>query len=680
MADPWIMLPQPQEIRWTDGSYDLGREQQMLVDRRAWDRLWTALEDTRRSWELLGVSVRVQAQAPRSDDAPMSIVVGSPEGQTANLDSPEGYQLEVTPRGLRIVALTDHGLFNGLQTLSQLVTQSKGRVPGVTVRDWPALAVRGIHLDLKGCMAPAAYWQEAIRLLSSFKINVVLAEYEDKFPYSSHPDVVDQGALTPDDLKAILATARDHFVEVIPLLQCLGHVEYILRRPRYADLRESGNLTQFCPEQEGSLRLFRELADEIIAAHPDSHRFHLGADEARLLGDCPRCQTAVEDVGRLGLYLRHVGGAAAHLRERGLRAIIWDDMVQRNLGADGLNALPEDVILCDWAYRPQSVRAASFYYGGEARSRYQWASRRWLDRDPSVLSGDVHWLEEAPAHVHAFAQRYWDRGEYPDYGSSLPWVRFFVDRGRTVIGASAAKGADGFNAFSPTFANRIGNVATWAVAAKEDGAEGVISTAWSRYSGLNVPCEPFELGWYTYIASAAFYWEEREPDRRRFDEQFASCFLGNRESPAPRAIDWLDRGKERGHAFLLESAAQALSASESATTPFGRCHLRHLALAARLGRVQGAVERDLGAGWAHRAHADGGLLAIHRHRALVESTEARLAELAQWRALAHDVLTESLNEADAREVIAIQCDGHERRIALLREYLESVKPFRGGAQ
>lgn len=96
----------------------------------------------------------------------------------------------------------------------------------------------------------------------------------------------------------------------------------------------------------------------------------------------------------------------------------------------------------------------------------------------------------------------------------------------------------------------------------------------------------------------------------------------------------------------------------------------------RLGKAGG----HRGCPFAHSAHADAGFLPLHRHRALQHSTEARLAQLAHWQALAHDVLATSLNPADAQEIIASQCAGRERRIALFREYLDSVKPFRGDVQ
>jgi len=679
MANAWVLLPEPQEVEWREGAFAPGRFLCMRVDRRAWAPLQSALMETSLRWKEVGFSLQVEPYEGEGEH--LSIVVERPRSPLPELpEHEEGYCLAVDTGGISLAASSAHGLFNGLQTLSQLVEQARDRFPCALIRDWPALNLRGIHLDLKGAMAPVEYWIEVIQLLARFKINAVLIEYEDKFPFTSHPDIVGPGAFTAEELERLLTVARDHFVEVIPLLQCLGHVEYILRHPAYAELRESGQLTQFCPQQPASLRLWKELADEMIAAHPGIRRFHLGADEAWLLGDCPRCRQVVEERGKLALFLDHVNQAIAHVRGYGLQPIIWDDMIQRNLEENSLAALPEDVVLCDWFYRQRSPRAVSFFYGGsEGHARYRWASRQWEEIDPGVLEGEIHWLEEAPKPVLEFAKRYWDRGEYPLYGSSLPWVRFFIAQGRKVIGASAAKGADGFAAFCPMFGPRLDNVATWALGAKEEGAEGVISTAWSRYDGLTNPCEPFELGWYTYVASGAFYWEGRAPDRQTFDQQFTVAFLGKEDSAVPKALDWLDRGRQRGHYYLLRSAQRVFETCQDGATPFGRRYLEHLALAARLAWLQAEATQVFRNAWPRGARAWQGLLAVHHRERILNAVNASREALREWRNQAGPVLASTLLPADVREVIDTQCFAYERPLELLRAFIESTAPFQEDA-
>lgn len=691
MDDRWTLLPHPRELAWHEGALEWPAAPLMRVDATVTDRLHVALQEVVADLAIHGVTCRVEA-GDLSDDGLCRIVLGKSSSDKVVLgDSPESYQLAIARGGLGLVAREAHGLFDGLQTLRQLLAQGGGTLPCALIRDWPALAMRGIHLDLKGAMAPAEYWQQAIRLLASFKTNAVLVEYEDKFPYASHPDVVAEDALTRDELDAVLQTARDHFVEVIPLLQCLGHVEYILKHPRYDPLRESGEMTQFCPLHEDSLPLFCELADEMMDAHPDAHWFHLGADEAWLLGDCPLCREHVAAHGKLDLFLGYVNRAVAHVRERGLTPIIWDDMIQRNLDEKGLELLPEDVVLCDWFYRQRGEKMATFYYGGgDGHSRYVWASKGWLCEDPSVLAGEIHWLEEAPPTVDAFARHYWNRGEYPRYGSSLPWIKYFCDNGRGVIGASAAKGADGQSAFSPRHGGRLSNLATWARAAKEDGAIGVIATAWSRYNGIIMPCEPFEAGWHGYLASAAFNWEVRDPDRRALDRQVAACFLGLADAmdgdacAGPdafgRALDWFDDHKVAANIYALDAASAAFEAWMPGATPHGRRYLAYLALACRLERVQGRAREWLTTAGNYVASIEAGRLAAHTQRRLVEAGRPLLEELGAWRADARETLPDMLGARDVDEAIATQTAGYRSRVQHLLGIIENATPYEGESQ
>ena len=671
-------LPQPLELAWGIGELDLGAGLALQVDERALAGLKTALGELAEDLRTVGIHMTFEGRRA-TEAAPLTITCGLVEGNPQD-DLPasdEGYSLRVTAEELSLVARTAHGLFNGLQTLRQAVTQSGSMLPAMTIRDWPALTMRGIHLDLKGAMAPFSYWQEAIRLLSQFKINAVLIEYEDKFPFVGHPEVVGPGALTRQELDDLLATARDHHVEVIPLLQSLGHVEWILRAPQHAHLRESGSLTQFCPQEEGSWDLLRELLDEMIAAHPGARHFHLGADEAWLLGDCPACREVVARESKLALYLGFVNRAIERVKEAGLRPIIWDDMIQRNLEGGGLDLLPEGVVLCNWSYGLREMTSPLFYYGGpEGHARFHWASRQWLARDPGVLDPQVQWLEDAPKDVVQFAKEYWDRGEYPLLGASLPWIKFFRAHGRAVIGASAAKGANGFHILAPMFDHRIDNAAIWARAAQEDGAEGVIATAWSRYNGLTVPCEPFELGWQPYLASAACCWEARDPRRAALDGQFLACYLVSRDAQYAQAVEWLDRGRRAANAMLLRRAAEVFDHTRSDTL-HGRRYLAHLTLAARLAQLHLTANRLLDDAWAEHGRAGGGALSAEHRARYLEGAGRLLDEFTAWQEEAAKVLATSLNGSDVGEIVVTQTAGYAQRLADLQKAMDQTAPFEG---
>ncbi|NOZ29784.1 MAG: family 20 glycosylhydrolase [Chloroflexi bacterium] len=654
----WI--PQPKSVEWLPGRFAWDGIEALVVsesgDKRplAWA---TALCE-----ELSARLGRALAVRPAAAMEPGLWLAATAEGDASTLQldlpqAPEGYVLQITPTTLLIAARRPAGLYYGLQTLRQLLADAADEslaLPAVRITDWPDLAVRGIHLDLKGAMAPFDYWREVIVTLAHYKINALLIEYEDKFPYTGHPDIVGPGALTPGEVAELVELAREHCIEVIPLVQCLGHVEYVLRHERYAHLREDGELSQYCPLEPGAAELFREMADEVIAAHPYSRYFHLGADETWVLGQCPRCREEAARQGKLGLYMDYVVPAIEHIRSRGKVPIIWDDMVWRTPQPDRVDRFPADTVMCDWFYHITEPQVPYFLWGDEENMSRRWVSRRWREIDPTVIPAGARPLEDLPEAGREFARRYWDRGNWPLMGDALPYANFFKEQGRPVIGASAAKGADGFSAFCPNFDRRYRNVALWGKAAVEKGIEGVISTAWSRYSTLTVPCEPFEMAWYTYLASAESYWNGSTTPRALFDIAFDRRFVG--AIGVAEAIRHLDRGRADPTGNGLAMARERLDAAAGQATPAGRRHIAHLQLAADLAELQARAEGVLGRLIPSAGRIARGEPTREATRAAKE-IEALLAAFEAWQQAAKEVLAQTLLPADAAEVIEAQTFG-----------------------
>ncbi|MCD6289717.1 MAG: beta-N-acetylhexosaminidase [Anaerolineae bacterium] len=661
----WI--PEPKSIRWLKGRFTWDGIEALVLSQNGDDRLRRWAESLRdeiaqRTGHHLAIRM-VPAMEPgvwlaaTADGDAISLHFELPE-------SPEGYVLQITPGTLVVAARRPPGLYYGLQTLRQIIdtvtAAGETTLPAVQITDWPDLALRGIHLDLKGGMAPFSYWREVITTLAHYKINAVLIEYEDKFPYTSHPDIVGPGALTRDEIAQLVELAREHCVEIIPLVQCLGHVQYVLRHERYAHLREAGDLSQYCPLEPGAAELFREMADEVIAAHPHSRYFHLGADETWVLGKCPRCREFVEREGKLALYMSYVVPAIEYVRSRGKTPIIWDDMIWRTPQPDKVDQIPPDTVMCDWFYHITEPKVPYFLWGDETDMSRRWISRRWKEIDPTVFSPRARPLEELPEAGQAFARKYWDRGDWPLMGDSLPYVNFFKELGRPVIGASAAKGADGFAAFCPNFDLRYRNVTFWGKAAAEKGIEGVISTAWARYSTLTVPCEPFEMGWYTYLASAEAYWNGGSTQRVTFDAAFDRQFIG--ASGVSQAIRHLDRGRSDPRGNGLTLARELLSNAETQASEAGKRYIAHLRLAVELAELHARAKDMLGMIIPSAGRVARGEPTREAERA-AQYIEGVLANFDSWQQTAEEVLTQTLLPADAAEVIEAQTFGWKEILA-----------------
>ncbi len=73
---------------------------------------------------------------------------------------------------------------------------------------------------------------------------------------------------TEAEVRAIRRTAEECNQELIPFLQCAGHLEYVLTREPYAGLSEGHGGYSYCLANEAVLPLAESLIDEIVAQHP----------------------------------------------------------------------------------------------------------------------------------------------------------------------------------------------------------------------------------------------------------------------------------------------------------------------------------------------------------------------------------------------------------------------------
>lgn len=293
-----------------------------------------------------------------------------------------------------------------------------------------AIRWRGIHLDLKGAPLPIDALIDEIGQMATWGINLLLVEYEDSFPYTFDRAVPAPTAYSPADVGRIVSTCKSLNVEIVPLVQTFGHLEFVLKHSRYAHLAQTaGSITSVDPTLPESRDLVLRMIDELLAAHPDSRWLHLGGDEVWDLGEGERSKVRAAQVGKDGLYLEHMTPIIEHVRGRGLRPILWDDMM-RHWPMDSLRKLAPKTDLMSWSY---------------GADPFEWIRREPLDHFQS-------------AGIHLWA-------------------------------GAAFKGADGIAADLPNDRVRMSNMEHWARCVVEHNWEGMVATGWSRYSGTTTYCE-----------------------------------------------------------------------------------------------------------------------------------------------------------------------------------------------
>lgn len=290
---------------------------------------------------------------------------------------------------------------------------------------------RLVHLDLKGAAPRPRYLQAIFPLLRQWGATGLCIEWEDRLPFSGRLEVLrhPQG-YTRRQVAEILAAAGEAGLEVVPLVQTFGHLEFVLKHACFAALREDPDSAHdLCPLHPDAPGLMRELIDQTLALHPGVQTVHLGGDEVRALGANAGTARAIAAHGRAPVYRAHMLPLIEHVCSRGVRALIWDDM---------LRAWPVEEL------RPLAGKA-----------------------------GLVVWRYGA------------------DIGAGLPpgmWDRY-REAGVTIWGASAFKGACGEDAIWLDAGTRVRNHTAWLACAGEREMVGLILTGWSRYNHFSALCE-----------------------------------------------------------------------------------------------------------------------------------------------------------------------------------------------
>jgi len=225
---------------------------------------------------------------------------------------------------------------------------TSARLDRATIRDWPAMRYRGFHDDLsRGPVPTLDFQKKQMRTLAAYKVNVYSPYFEHTLLYPSNPIIAPPGgAMTPDQVRELVAYAGRYHIDVIPEQEAFGHLHHMLKYEIYSPLAETPHGHVLAPGQPGSLPLIRQFFAEIDSLFP-SKFIHLGADETFELG---RGQTAerVHAEGIGPVYLDFLKQIEAALRPTGKRFLFWGDVAMNS--PDLVKTLPKSLVPVAWTY------------------------------------------------------------------------------------------------------------------------------------------------------------------------------------------------------------------------------------------------------------------------------------------------------------------------------------------
>ncbi|MCM1718661.1 glycoside hydrolase family 20 protein [Bacteroides ovatus] len=353
------VIPVPLKMEQGTGSFLLSEK----------TKLYTNLQGGEAElWENYLKALPVQLKEVRMKDRKqMLFLLITPK--TTQLPSPESYTLSVTPQRIEIRATSGAGLFYGMQTLLQLM-QPAGTgsysVASVEIEDTPRFAYRGLMLDVSRHFSTKEFIKKQIDALAYYKINRLHLHLTDaagwRLEIKKYPLLTDfaawrtdptwkkwwnggrkylrydepgasGGYYTQDDIREILAYARQHYITVIPEIEMPSHSEEVLAAyPQLSCSGEPYKNSDFCVGNEETFTFLENVLTEVMELFPSEY-IHVGGDEAGKSAwkTCPKCQKRMKDehlanVDELQSYLIH--RIEKFLNNHGRRLLGWDEILQ----------------------------------------------------------------------------------------------------------------------------------------------------------------------------------------------------------------------------------------------------------------------------------------------------------------------------------------------------------------
>jgi len=268
----------------------------------------------------------------------------------------EGYSIVPDKDGIALTADTAAGVFYALQTARQLVTGdgSAAQLHMATIRDWPAMPIRGLHDDLsRGPVDTLEFQKKIIRTIAAYKANLYSPYFESTQQYASNPLAGIPGAsMSAADAAALVAYAAQYHVTIVPEQEAFGHLRHMLVWEKYQSMAETPHGAVLAPGQPGSVQLIDGMFKDLAAMYPGPY-LHIGGDETTDLG-VGRTRADVDARGLATVYLDFLQKIVTDLQPLHRKILFWGDVAQD--APDQLKALPQSfknqAIAVAWGYSP----------------------------------------------------------------------------------------------------------------------------------------------------------------------------------------------------------------------------------------------------------------------------------------------------------------------------------------
>lgn len=384
------LVPAPQTITWADGSYTLSQQATIAYADAALKPAADYLQTCLQRYALLSTEVKNGKQG----DIRLSLKKSLPKG---------GYKLDIQEGGISLTGADYGGIMAAIASLNQMVLQAqKGPSPAVirefskdaitcdlsfvSISDSPRFSWRGFHLDVSRHFFTVDEVKEVLDLMTLYKLNRFHWHLTDdqgwRIEIKQYPKLTEKGAwriyndhdtvcwqvaarddnpdmlipkkntrvengdtlyggfYTQEQIRDIVAYARQRGIEVIPEIDMPGH--FLSAIENYDGLACFPTIgwgreftTPLCPGKDCVLEFCQNIWKEIFQLFPYEY-VHVGGDEVRkdTWIKCPDCQKRIKEKGLKDeeeLQSWFIHQMEAFINKNGRKMLGWDEILEGGL-------------------------------------------------------------------------------------------------------------------------------------------------------------------------------------------------------------------------------------------------------------------------------------------------------------------------------------------------------------
>ncbi len=216
--------------------------------------------------------------------------------------------------------------------------------------------IRAFQWDIARQIERFSWLMEQLPRYADWGYQELYLHLEDAVEFPSLPKIARSDAYSYRQMEKLVSKAEKLGIKTVPIINLLGHTQYIIKVPELRDLNECRHpdgrpqaTGQICPLHPHTLGIAEKLIRD-MQPFCTAGKVHVGLDESFKLGQHPLSRREIKRIGRAAHFARHVQRLHKLTKALDLEMGMWADMLY--FLPEAIPLLPKGITAYDWYYYP----------------------------------------------------------------------------------------------------------------------------------------------------------------------------------------------------------------------------------------------------------------------------------------------------------------------------------------